>query len=169
MSLPVVSLIVLAAGAIAFNKTRHSGAEKGQKRCGLKPVNDPDDINVFAQNTGSYKLGCEAPHELAAVSKIEGLITARNGVEVKRAKDMPLVDYSGICTNELVYESANFKDPQVTFEDCRYRKIDLQPHPELAKPGMYAMVKDAVTPLRVAELENAHHTMLMKPRALPSE
>jgi len=154
MTLPFAPLIILAAAGAAYAHTSLNGT-----------IARPN-LDIMQHDTASYKLGCESKRELAAIADMETVISARNGATVQKHTGAPPPEFDAISIGEPIFASATFADAGVTFDDCRYKKITLDPHPDLMRPGMSEFGVAQPTVLRVAPLEETSHVILTKVKPL---
>lgn len=56
---------------------------------------------------------------------------------------------------------AEFEDAMVTFEECRYREVNLSPHPAFLCPHVHVLDGPVTSSLRAMPIdETAHHTLI---------
>lgn len=61
----------------------------------------------------------------------------------------------------IAFAPAKFEDANVRFDECRYREIDLAPHPAFLSSDVHVLDEPSISSLRAMPIDaTAHHTLI---------
>lgn len=88
-------------------------------------------------------------------------ISSDNDVSTLRSNAQEFVLASTMDDSANKLAPAKFEDARVTFRECRYRDVNLAPHPAFLSPDVHVLDRPSISSLMAMPIdETAHHTLI---------